>query len=181
VPGDARILRWIPFDRGYGATYNRPEEDLLVIHASQAPAAEPASLPDTSRPIEPIDTAGATPISFALTMEQTPDGVVLGIDGVPYGESVPLAAAVGERQVWTVKNTMDWAHPFHLHGFFFQVLDSGGAPAQPLEWKDTANVPVDGELRFAVRYDPRPGMWMFHCHVLDHADLGMMGMVNVQK
>jgi FtsP/CotA-like multicopper oxidase with cupredoxin domain len=33
--------------------------------------------------------------------------------------------------------------------------------------------------RFAVRYDDRPGMWMLHCHILDHADAGMMGMIDV--
>ena len=82
--------------------------------------------------------------------------------------AVPLAP----ERVWrTVTNTIDFAHPFHLHGFFFQVL----SPAGPLEWKDTVNVPVDGSVSFAVRYDDRPGMWMFHCHILDHAEAGMMG------
>ena len=86
-------------------------------------------------------------------------------------------ADVGETQVWTVTNTIDFAHPFHLHGFFFQVL----SPERPLEWKDTVDVPVDGTVRFAVRYDDRPGMWMFHCHILDHADAGMMGALMVME
>jgi FtsP/CotA-like multicopper oxidase with cupredoxin domain len=42
------------------------------------------------------------------------------------------------------------------------------------------NVPVDGAVRLAVLFDERPGMWMFHCHILDHADAGMMGMVHLQ-
>jgi len=75
---------------------------------------------------------------------------------------------------------MDFAHPFHLHGFFFQVLDTSGVAPSVLEWKDTANVPVGGALRFIVRYDERPGMWMFHCHILDHADGGMMGMLMLE-
>jgi FtsP/CotA-like multicopper oxidase with cupredoxin domain len=67
-----------------------------------------------------------------------------------------------------------------LHGFFFQVLDEQtGLPAAPREWKDTVNVSQKQELRVAVTYDDRPGMWMFHCHVLDHADVGMMGMLHV--
>lgn len=67
-----------------------------------------------------------------------------------------------------------------MHGFFFQPLGEDGAvPASP-SWKDTINVPVDGQVRFAVRYDDdRPGMWMFHCHILDHAEAGMMGMVHL--
>lgn len=181
APGQTRTLRWIPFDRGYGTAFERPEEDVLVLEAAQLPAEESPSAPDTSLPIEPLDTEGATPVAISLTMAQTDEGTVMGIDGIPHGEGPPIAAAIGETQVWTVKNEIDWAHPFHLHGFFFQVLDDSGAPVQPLEWKDTAHVPVHGELRFAVRYDARPGMWMFHCHILDHSDLGMMGMVDVQK
>lgn len=78
-----------------------------------------------------------------------------------------------------MKNTIAFAHPFHLHGFFFQPLDEAGAPLLPMEWKDTIDVPVDGSARFAVHYEDRPGMWMFHCHILDHADAGMIGMIDL--
>jgi FtsP/CotA-like multicopper oxidase with cupredoxin domain len=36
-------------------------------------------------------------------------------------------------------------------------------------------------VKFAVTYDDRPGMWMFHCHILDHADAGMMGMLHLSR
>jgi FtsP/CotA-like multicopper oxidase with cupredoxin domain len=101
----------------------------------------------------------------------------LGINGVAYKDAAPFMADVGETQVWTVTNALDFAHPFHLHGFFFQVLGTG----EPLEWKDTVNVPVYGQAQFVVRYDDRPGMWMFHCHILDHAEAGMMGTVMVME
>ncbi|HEY8925488.1 MAG TPA: multicopper oxidase domain-containing protein, partial [Polyangia bacterium] len=90
-------------------------------------------------------------------------------------------AQVGETQVWTVRNTIDWDHPFHMHGFFFQVLGSDDRPIEPMEWKDTVNVPVNGSVRFVIRYDDRPGMWMFHCHILDHAEAGMMGMLSLRE
>ena len=76
-----------------------------------------------------------------------------------------------------MQNTFDWAHPFHLHGFFFQVLDVNGIPPAVREWRDTVNVPVGATVRLAVVFDERAGMWMFHCHILDHSDAGMMGMV----
>jgi FtsP/CotA-like multicopper oxidase with cupredoxin domain len=59
------------------------------------------------------------------------------------------------------------------------VLDDHGAPVHPLQWKDTVNVPFDKTVRFVVRYDDRAGSWMFHCHILDHADGGLMGMVEL--
>jgi FtsP/CotA-like multicopper oxidase with cupredoxin domain len=67
--------------------------------------------------------------------------------------------------------------PFRLHGFFFQVLDDHGEPARPLAWKDAVDVPYNKTVRLAVCYDERPGatgMWVFHCHILDHAEGGLM-------
>jgi FtsP/CotA-like multicopper oxidase with cupredoxin domain len=57
---------------------------------------------------------------------------------------------------------------------FFEVLPAGDAPPVPDGWKDTVNVPQKSTVRLAVRYGP-VGMWMFHCHILEHAELGMMG------
>jgi len=57
-----------------------------------------------------------------------------------------------------------------------------GEPLRPLAWKDTVDVPYKKTVRLAVRYDDRPGatgMWMFHCHILDHAEGGLMGMVEL--
>jgi FtsP/CotA-like multicopper oxidase with cupredoxin domain len=103
----------------------------------------------------------------------------LGINGVPSGHDAAFHGKVGETQVWTIGNKIDWDHPFHMHGFFFQVLAEGGGPLSPLEWKDTVNIPVKKSVQIAIRYDGRPGTWMFHCHILDHADAGMMGMLHL--
>ena len=73
-------------------------------------------------------------------------------------------ADVGETQVWTITNTFEFAHPFCTAS-----LPGRSRRPGPLEWKDTVNVPVDGTVSFVVRYDDRPGMWMFHCHILDRA------------
>ena len=62
---------------------------------------------------------------------------------------------------------------------FFEVLAVNGVPETRRGWKDTLNVPqargtTPGVVRFAVRYEAL-GMWMFHCHILEHAEGGMMG------
>ena len=57
--------------------------------------------------------------------------------------------------------------------------DPQGRPVRPMQWKDTVSVPYRGKVRVVVTYDDRPGMWMFHCHILDHADGGLMGMVHL--
>jgi len=48
----------------------------------------------------------------------------------------------------------------------------------PRAWKDTIHVPVDATKRFLVKLDRR-GSWMFHCHILDHAEAGLMSTVDV--
>lgn len=180
-PGSTLSVRWIPYDRGYGSTFNRPEEEIFRIHLENAPMLTPKALPPLERPLVPLDTSSATNVSLELTKNDQNGQLAMGINGVPSWNATPLTAMLGETQVFVVKNTFDFAHPFHLHGFFFQQLDDTGAPKHPLEWKDTVDVPVNETRRFVVKYEDRPGMWMFHCHILDHAEAGMMGMINVQK
>jgi len=59
------------------------------------------------------------------------------------------------------------------------VLDEHGQPVAPKVWKDTVNVPMKSTVRLAVTFDERPGEWMIHCHILDHAEGGLMGTVRV--
>jgi FtsP/CotA-like multicopper oxidase with cupredoxin domain len=182
APGSEVAVRWVAFDRGFGSTVNRPDENLFYVRFAENPHEPPEALPATSRAMEALDISAATEVRLELVQVSTPQQPLeLGINGVPASRATPLQAKLGETQIWTIVNHpgMDFAHPFHLHGFFFQPLDDQGLPARPLEWKDTLNVAVNGTRRFAVRFDERPGTWMFHCHILDHADVGMMGMVNV--
>ena len=53
-----------------------------------------------------------------------------------------------------------------------------GVPVSPRAWKDTIHVAVDATKRFLVKFD-RPGSWMYHCHILDHAEAGLMSTVDV--
>jgi hypothetical protein len=81
---------------------------------------------------------------------------------------------VGELQIWDLVNETGQDHPFHLHGFFFQVVEANGEPPAVLSWEDTVNVPRKGHVRIAWLPDDRPGEWMYHCHVLEHHAMGMM-------
>jgi len=80
----------------------------------------------------------------------------------------------GELQVWDVINTTLMDHPFHLHGFFFQVVSVNGEPPAWRSWEDVVNVPPRSTVRIAWLPDDRPGSWMYHCHILEHHAAGMM-------
>jgi FtsP/CotA-like multicopper oxidase with cupredoxin domain len=180
--GTTLTVDWRLFNRGYGSVEARiPIGPLFDIAIDGTPPPSPVAPPVLRRHVEPLATTGAREVTVELTIAQRANGAFeYGINGVPFQKNRPFTARPGETQIWHLVNTTAWSHPFHIHGFFFQVLDKDGRPVQPLAWKDTVDVPFKSSLRIAVRFDEdRPGAWMFHCHVLDHADGGLMGVVEV--
>ena len=189
-PGETITMRSILVNRGLFTTEGRfPYDELLTIRGADAApySAEggPAVLPKL-RELIPLPQAGATQVDLELTLDQPPDAAPeYGIRGALYSaRHKALKVRIGETQIWTVKNSTKWSHPFHLHGFFFQVLDEHGAPMKPLAWKDTVDIPFERTVRLIVRFDDREGVtgaWMLHCHILDHAEAGLMGAVHVSS
>ncbi len=102
---------------------------------------------------------------------------IWGLDGVSYGENPPpYAFRAGERvRVVLVNDTM-MAHPIHLHGHFFELVD-GPKGHRPL--KHTVNVAPAGRVSFD--FTPREGDWAFHCHMLYHMACGMFGVFAVRE
>jgi FtsP/CotA-like multicopper oxidase with cupredoxin domain len=180
--GTTLTVNWWLFNRGFGSVEARiPVGPLFEISIEGTPPASPVIAPVLRRQIEPLTTTGAEEVRVELTIAQGADRAFeYGINGVPFQKNRPFVAQLGETQIWNLVNTTAWSHPFHIHGFFFQVLDKDGRPVRPVAWKDTVDVPFKSSVRIAVRFDEdRPGAWMFHCHVLDHADGGLMGTVEV--
>jgi FtsP/CotA-like multicopper oxidase with cupredoxin domain len=181
-PGGTLTLTADLYNRGYGSVEYRSPEDVLTIAFSDQPTLPTYPLPTVHRDIVPPALGGATQVNVELTLPPAgPDGKSeFHVNGVPFWKAKPFLARIGETQIWTVKNSSKWDHPMHLHGFSFLPLDEHLQPIRPMAWKDTLNVPIDGTIRFVVVFDERPGMWMFHCHILDHADGGLMGHVHLQ-
>jgi FtsP/CotA-like multicopper oxidase with cupredoxin domain len=174
-PGSAGELAWLPVDRGWGTAVGARRVPYLRVETVDEPAVEPLPVPGHLRDIERIDISAAEEKTIALTIMGGDDRTrMMGINGEAHTHM--LETRVGATEVWTVVNDSDFDHPFHLHGYFFQVLDESRVP----EWKDTVNIPDHTTLRLAVRFDDRPGLWMVHCHILDHAEAGMMATLMVR-
>src|SRR5688572_1171727 len=167
-----------PFDRGFGSTEYRSSEDLIVLEPARMPSVPAAELPKLTRDIPAMSAEGATPVAIDLVMTKANGISGFGLEGGPFWRKTSVRAAVGDEQLWTITNKAIWAHPIHLHGFFFQEVDEKGVPLSPRAWKDTIHVPVDATRRFLVKLE-RPGSWMWHCHILDHAEAGLMSTVDV--
>jgi FtsP/CotA-like multicopper oxidase with cupredoxin domain len=177
--GAPLTLRAMLYNRGYGSVEYRSVEDVMTIEfTKETPiVAKPVTI---ARELPVPSIEGATRVDIVLTLPPMKDNKSeFQVNGVPFWKAKPYAAKLGEKQLWVVKNDSDWDHPFHLHGFFFQVIDDKGQPVRPLALKDTVNIPMKTTMRLLVTFDERPGQWMFHCHILDHADGGLMGTVMV--
>ncbi len=182
APGTELTLQSRLYNRGYGSVEARvPFDDLMTIAVADSPVYSGPGVAPIRRSIVPLSTAGAREVKLDLTIGQLRDGSFeYAINGLPFPETKPVVASSGETQVWTLTNKTKWSHPFHLHGFFFQALDEKGNPVHPLAWKDTVDVPFERSARVVVRFDEgHEGTWMYHCHVLDHAEGGLMGTVHV--
>jgi FtsP/CotA-like multicopper oxidase with cupredoxin domain len=79
----------------------------------------------------------------------------------------------GRSYVMELKNVSQVRHPIHLHGHSFRVLSSNKR-ALPGHWADTVLVAPRERVEIALRAD-NPGNWMFHCHLIEHQEAGMMG------
>lgn len=181
TPGSELVVRAMLYNRGYGSVEYRSVEDLFTIEFSKEAAMTPPPLPKVTRKITPPSGENATPIKMVLDLppQDAKGQSEFRINGVPYWKAKPYHAKIGETQLWVMQNDSEWDHPMHLHGFFFMPVDEKSQPIRPMQWKDTINIPMKTTARFLVTFDERPGQWMFHCHILDHAEGGLMGTVVV--
>jgi FtsP/CotA-like multicopper oxidase with cupredoxin domain len=82
---------------------------------------------------------------------------------------------VGTVEEWTLANSSPMDHPLHLHVWPMQVVADGGRDVSAPRWQDVVNIPAFGEVTVRVAFDDFGGRTVYHCHILDHEDLGMMG------
>ena len=114
-------------------------------------------------------------------------GMSFVINGVPFdmntiNETINLAE--GDTEIWSIQNRSPMAHPFHAHAIQWQILTRNGKPAEGIDlgWKDTVLVQPGETVEFIGRFDPAVnfGNYMYHCHILEHEDAGMMGFFRIQ-
>ena len=87
-------------------------------------------------------------------------------------------------EIWRITNNSPMSHPFHAHAIQYQILDRDGVPATGVDlgWKDTFLVKPNETIRIIGRFEPiNQGDYMYHCHILEHEDAGMMGYFRVGK
>ena len=95
-------------------------------------------------------------------------------------DSAPMRVAhVGTYEHWRIVNATAELHPMHIHQVHFLAFEENQRPVADPVWLDTVNVPVGGSVDVIMDFtDPViRGMSLFHCHLLNHEDKGMMAKI----
>lgn len=177
-------LRALPYNRmGMG---DSPTITLMTMtcNGTLSPAQSiPVSInPDAVR-LDPNSLEIMAERTLTLSMGQG-NGYINGqdFDVNPY----TIMSDVNTYEIWTIQNNSGMDHPFHQHVNSAQIIsitggDSGYASLHTSipAWKDTVLVPKWGSVKMLVPVMDYTGMTMFHCHILEHEDIGMMGMWHI--
>ncbi|MEX0930809.1 MAG: multicopper oxidase family protein [Candidatus Paceibacterota bacterium] len=106
-------------------------------------------------------------------------GIEWTINGKAYPETDPITLKAGEFNKLRFTNESARLHPMHLHGQFFKVVARNGKKVNEPYWRDTVLIHAK-ETVDIVLVPLDKGQWAMHCHILEHAEAGMMTVVNVQ-
>ena len=161
------------------------EQDLVLARVNMQTKA-PIVLPEKLRNINEVKTGEVSyTVEYTeVANDNSPAGVDFLINGKKHDLSrVDITVKVGKSQTWEVYNNSHMDHSFHMHGPQFQVAEYelDGKITKPLfkQLKDTINLKPYEKARIVfIEHDK--GLRMYHCHILEHESLGMMGQMEVK-
>ena len=179
TPGTYK-LKALAFNTGpQGDNYPETTMATLVV---KGPAQEPFTIPKNLPPVEdlrnqPID------VHRTIVFSETPDGNTFFVNGQEFGMNrIDTIVKLGSLEEWTIRNISGELHVFHIHQLDFQVTQINGVNQPFIGYQDTINVPVQGRVKVLIPFtDPViVGKFVYHCHILEHEDKGMMAVIQVR-
>ena len=174
--GELFYIESLPYNR---MTFLKAKHNAFATVRVKEAKPSIASVPSLLREITPLADNNAV-VTRRVKFSVGPSwrhGINFLINGDLHTNDAPVY--VNELQIWEVSNTSLMDHPFHLHGFFFQVVEENGKSPKYKAWKDTYNLKPKTKIKIAWIPDNRPGRWMYHCHILEHHEAGMMAHFDV--
>ncbi len=181
-------FRTLPFNTGpVGDSYDGA---TLATLESRGKAVDPIPLPDPSQ-FPPLENLCNQPVDEERTIvfSESEDGNTFFIDGKEFDpDRVDTTVSVGTLERWTVLNASEELHVFHIHQTDFQVCSINGVPQPFVGYQDTVNLPYEGqdpnfegpgevEIVINFRNPIIEGKFVYHCHIGEHEDNGMMAVI----
>jgi FtsP/CotA-like multicopper oxidase with cupredoxin domain len=173
-------LRTLGYDTGPAG--NQYPEVVLATLISRGDAQHPVVLPSRLPPVEDLRTR---PIARkrVIVFSETADGNTYYINGKAYDPNrIDTEAELGDLEEWTIRNDSDEDHTFHIHQTDFQVVEDNGKSVSFTGYRETMNVLRRGSIKLLIPFtDPViVGKFVYHCHILNHEDKGMMATIVVR-
>ena len=178
-------LRAEKFTTGPGGD-SYPHQELATLISSGNTANPIIPLPGKFPPV--TDLSGETPnVKRQVVFNDTSDPNVFVIDNQVYDHNrIDQTVMLGDLEEWTVQNASQELHVFHIHQTDFQVTEINGVRQPFTGYQDTVSLPVaskkgPGEVKIRIPFT-NPlivGEFVYHCHIVQHADQGMMANIEV--
>ncbi len=185
------LLRSRCYDSGVAGDRDPPAV-LAILRPSNLSAPSAAAVDNAIPPNSSGATISPAAPAVRRTVILTEDSTGFFIDGRAFSMEAPpaIVARAGTLEEWTIRNATDEVHDIHIHQVHFLVESLDGADVDPPTWRDTVLVPaqrrtgsrrIPGTAKILVdfRNPAIRGTFVFHCHMLDHEDGGMMATIKV--
>jgi suppressor of ftsI len=157
-----------------------PQTNLATV-ISQGRPRPPVALPTTFAPTEDLSHVRVAARHTVVFSENTA-GTEFFINGKQFDENrVDVRSRVNTVEEWTIRNTSDEQHTFHIHVDDFQLMSVNGRPQQTHGLQDTVTMPALGQIVIRIHFTDFTGKTVFHCHILNHEDAGMMAVVQIVR
>jgi FtsP/CotA-like multicopper oxidase with cupredoxin domain len=176
----------LPYSRGGMSDQQQVTLLTLTYKGSKVNNVLPTFINPNARRVA-MDTSTLPRRRLTLSMMQG-KGYINGISFTGMDHSSSIMSHLGSWEVWEIINQSGMDHPFHQHVNSAQVLSVTGGDSSYASlytiipaWKDVVVVPKWGSVTLLVPVMDWPGMTMFHCHIIEHEDIGMMGVWDVME
>ncbi|TQO18888.1 FtsP/CotA-like multicopper oxidase with cupredoxin domain [Rhodoglobus vestalii] len=170
---------------GGGSSRGADEIALATLTVAGEAVAPVAAIPN--QPV-PRDLRSATVTARRELVFAMGTGMGMGMGGGMMSPTINGRAFDASRidttvqfdsvEEWLLTNTSTLDHPVHLHVWPMQIIEQDGRPVDTMMWQDVVNVPARSSTRVRIAFDDFSGRTVYHCHILDHEDDGMMGIIN---
>ena len=194
-PGNYEILS-LPYDRGLsemiegmGKTVEQmpgivrsEKRAIATLQYQPSERTDQLQLPKQLIPVEPLPEADISR-EFILNHGNDSSAGVTGfiINNQSFVmDRVNTRVRLNQVEDWHIINKASIDHPFHLHTNRFQVIKRNGQPEPFRAWKDTVAIGGYETVTIRVKFEDFVGRTVYHCHILDHEDQGMMGIVEIE-
>ena len=171
----------------FGSLLNYKTFNVLRINVVAATADAITSVP-TTLVSNTFPTTAESTTSRTLNITAAGPGDPFKFNGVAFDmNTINQTVALSSTEIWTVNAGNIFSHSFHIHGVQFKIVarngSAGAVKTYEQGWKDTFNVPINETVAFVARFGDSADAsfpYMYHCHMINHEDAGLMGQFVVQ-